>query len=36
MSVNNININEHPSNDRSYPVKNITSPKGNVLAKDNS
>ena len=35
MSVNNININEHPSNDRSFPVKNITSPKGNAIGKDN-
>jgi hypothetical protein len=36
MSVNNININEHPSNDRSYPVKNATSPKVIALGKDNS
>ena len=35
MSINNININEHPSNDRSFPAKNITSPKGNALSKDN-
>jgi hypothetical protein len=36
MSVNNININENPSNDRTYPVKNITSLKGNPIGKDNS
>ena len=27
MSVNNVNMNEHPATDRTYPVKNITIPK---------
>lgn len=36
MSVNNVNMNEHPATDRTYTVKNITIPKQNAMANGNS
>jgi hypothetical protein len=36
MSVNNINMNENPAIDWTYPVKTITSPKSNAMGIGNS